>query len=80
MSKHKIADLNPRQVLWTYWASPRQMFSYQPLHKIRDYFGEKIAFYFSWLGFYTNWLFIASIAGLIVPIYGGITIAFDAPT
>ncbi|TMW63463.1 hypothetical protein Poli38472_002404 [Pythium oligandrum] len=37
----------------------------QPLHKIRYYFGEKVALYFAWLGFYTKMLVFPSIAGLI---------------
>ena len=28
----------------------------QPLENIRDYFGEKLALHFAWLGFYTNYL------------------------
>lgn len=37
----------------------------QPLSKIRFYFGEKIALYFAWLGFYTKMLIFPSIAGII---------------
>lgn len=37
----------------------------QPLNKIRFYFGEKIALYFAWLGFYTKMLVFPSIAGII---------------
>ncbi|KAJ0407910.1 hypothetical protein P43SY_009197 [Pythium insidiosum] len=38
---------------------------YLPLHKIRDYFGEKVALYFAWLGFYTKMLLFPTIAGII---------------
>lgn len=31
----------------------------------RDYFGEKIALYFAWLGHYTTWLLGASIVGAV---------------
>jgi anoctamin-10/anoctamin-7 len=32
---------------------------------VKDYFGEKIALYFTFLGHYTTWLIYASIAGFI---------------
>lgn len=42
----------------------------QPLENIRDYFGEKLALHFAWLGFYTNYLtyvfaFSAAMVGII---------------
>ena len=39
---------------------------HQPLHEVAGYFGENIAFYFAFLEFYTRWLIIPSVAGLIV--------------
>ncbi|CAG8530657.1 10262_t:CDS:10 [Ambispora gerdemannii] len=42
----------------------------QPLNEIREYFGEKLAMYFAWLGLYTSWLFVASVLGIINVIYG----------
>lgn len=41
----------------------------QPLHKIRYYFGEKIALYFAWLEFYTKMLVFPAIAGIITFVY-----------
>ena len=40
------------------------------LQRCRNYFGEKIAIYFAWLGLYTTLLVPASIAGVIAFIYG----------
>nr|CAD7574416.1 unnamed protein product [Timema californicum] len=67
------SPLNPRQVLYEYWARWGKWYKYQPLDHIRDYFGEKIAIYFAWLGFYTGWLLPAAIVGLLVFLYGVFT-------
>ena len=40
------------------------------MDQIREYFGERIALYFAFLGFYTVWLIWAAIFGLIVAIFG----------
>lgn len=62
--------LNPRQILYEYWAKWGRWYKYQPLDHIREYFGEKISIYFAWIGFYTAWLLPASIVGLLVFLFG----------
>ena len=39
---------------------------YQPIEEIRDYFGDDVGLYFSWLGVYTKALFVMSLTGLVV--------------
>ncbi|XKL65383.1 hypothetical protein PGB90_008803 [Kerria lacca] len=59
-----------RRILYLLWARASKWYKYQPLWLIRKYFGDKIALYFAWLGFYTNMLILPSIVGLCCFIYG----------
>uniref|UniRef100_G3WFL1 Anoctamin n=1 Tax=Sarcophilus harrisii TaxID=9305 RepID=G3WFL1_SARHA len=73
-------EMNQRQILYHYWAKWSKWMKYQPLHHVRRYFGEKIAFYFAWLGFYTAWLLPASLVGVVVFLVGCFTVSMDIPT
>lgn len=66
------SDIDRRRLIET-WASWGKMFYYQPLDVVRRYFGEKIAIYFAWLGYYTGMLVPAAIIGLAVFIYSVLT-------
>ncbi|CAL1535294.1 unnamed protein product [Lymnaea stagnalis] len=61
---------NPRKVLFDHWANWKNSLKFQPVDYVRLYFGEKIALYFAWLGFYTTMLVPATVVGLAVFIYG----------
>ncbi|XP_035119835.3 anoctamin-9 isoform X1 [Callithrix jacchus] len=52
------------------WAQWRGMFRKQPVNEIRDYFGEKVALYFAWLGWYTYMLVPAALMGLVIFLSG----------
>ncbi|NWX41574.1 ANO9 protein, partial [Steatornis caripensis] len=62
-----------REFLTEKWARWREIFCQQPIEEIRCYFGEKVALYFAWLGWYTYLLGIAAVVGLVVFV-AGITI------
>ncbi|XP_059559842.1 anoctamin-7 isoform X1 [Myotis daubentonii] len=72
--------LNQRQVLFQYWARWRKWHRYQPLDHVRRYFGEKVALYFAWLGFYTGWLLPAAVVGTLVFLVGCFMVFSDTPT
>ncbi|XP_076249418.1 anoctamin-4 [Calliopsis andreniformis] len=59
-----------RHLLYLIWARPSQWYKKQPLWLIRRYFGEKVALYFAWLGFYTKCLYAPAIVGLLCFMYG----------
>ncbi|KAJ3094465.1 Anoctamin-7 [Phlyctochytrium planicorne] len=68
---------NQRAWLYQNWArfrlSKGHVLLEQPLRQIRDYFGERVAYYFTWLGFYSLWLWIPSLVGILVFVYGLLT-------
>ncbi|CAM9132961.1 unnamed protein product, partial [Phaeothamnion confervicola] len=37
----------------------------QPLELVAEYFGEAVAFYFAWMAFYTRWLLLPSVVGVV---------------
>lgn len=70
----KILD---RRKLYLEWARPGKWMKKQPLCLVRRYFGDKIALYFCWLGFYTKMLIAPAIVGTLCFLYGLFTI--DSP-
>ncbi|XP_067849856.1 anoctamin-9 isoform X2 [Heptranchias perlo] len=52
------------------WAEWKCLFKKQPIDEIREYFGERIALYFAWLGWYTTMLVPAAVFGALVFLYG----------
>ncbi|KAE8606915.1 hypothetical protein XENTR_v10010926 [Xenopus tropicalis] len=59
-----------REGLKKKWARWRDIIYVQPIEEIRAYYGEKVALYFAWLGWYTIMLLYAAVVGLIVFFYG----------
>ncbi|NWU86228.1 ANO9 protein, partial [Onychorhynchus coronatus] len=59
-----------REFLKVKWARWRGLFNKQPIGKIRCYFGEKVALYFVWLGWYTYLLGFAALAGVLTFVAG----------
>ena len=57
-----------------------QIFKVQPIELIRAYFGENVALYFVFLGWYSYMLILPSIIGCIVMSYSIINTFFDIPT
>ncbi|XP_069760569.1 anoctamin-4-like isoform X3 [Narcine bancroftii] len=66
--------LNHRHLLYECWAWWGVWYKFQPLDLVRRYFGEQIGLYFAWLGWYTGMLFPAAAVGLIVFLYGVLTV------
>ncbi|XP_019757132.2 anoctamin-1 isoform X2 [Dendroctonus ponderosae] len=66
-----------RHLLFHEWASISKCIKFQPIDDIKDYFGVKLALYFTWLGFYTHMLIPASIVGILCLLYGAFTLHSD---
>ncbi|XP_075907830.1 anoctamin-9-like [Nelusetta ayraudi] len=52
------------------WARWSGLFTGQPVNDIKSYFGEKVALYYLWLGWYTKLLVPAAALGVVVFLYG----------
>ncbi|XP_014862358.1 PREDICTED: anoctamin-7-like isoform X2 [Poecilia mexicana] len=74
-----LQSLGLRQILHGYWSKWSCWRRYQPLDHIREYFGEKIALYFAWIGFYTAWLLPASLVGTLIFLLGFVLVSSDVP-
>jgi len=60
-------EVDTRHELDKTWAKSCR---FQPLWKIRNYFGEKIALYFAWCGMLIMTLWLPMLFGLAVFLYG----------
>lgn len=49
----------------TNWLSLKNILKPIDIDKIKDYYGEKLALYFAWLEFYTHWLLLPTVFGII---------------
>ena len=47
---------------------PLSYYKPQPLHLVRSYFGEKIALYYAWLGYYISMLWLPAVLGLLMSV------------
>ncbi|XP_051558538.1 anoctamin-9 isoform X1 [Myxocyprinus asiaticus] len=54
---------------WASWFAVLSLFK-QPVTDVKDYFGEKVALYYLWLGWYTRMLIPAALIGVVVFLYG----------
>uniref|UniRef100_W5K9D4 Anoctamin n=1 Tax=Astyanax mexicanus TaxID=7994 RepID=W5K9D4_ASTMX len=79
-SSDEKENRNDRQLLHEEWANYGVCFKYQPADLIRKYFGEQIGLYFTWLGVYTQLLIPASAMGIVVFIYGWLTVDTNVPS
>lgn len=60
-------ETDPRKSLNDTWTV---FYKFQPLWKIRNYFGEMIALYFAWVGEMTTSLWIPMLLGFAIFLYG----------
>lgn len=58
-NEHNLSSLRKN------WANLKALFKPQDLNGIRQYFGEKVAFYFSWMSTYMHAMSIAGIVGVV---------------
>ncbi|XP_046974010.1 anoctamin-5-like [Vanessa cardui] len=60
--------INGRQVLFYNWVGFINIWKMQPIHMIKEYFGERVAFYFSYYEFFNIMLAIITVLGTRITI------------
>lgn len=68
LNNYPLHDVEERQALEKEWMRPFYMPNAQPLDRVKNYFGEKVALYFGWLGHYTTWLITPAVLGVAAQI------------
>ncbi|XP_023651537.1 anoctamin-9-like [Paramormyrops kingsleyae] len=69
-TKFCLHEKKKQKELTQIWARWSACFQRQPITEVRSYFGEKVALYYLWLGWYTYLLIPAAILGIVVFLYG----------
>ncbi|XP_050934137.1 anoctamin-9 isoform X2 [Lates calcarifer] len=64
---HERKQQKRLQQKWARWSA---LFTGQPVNEVKSYFGEKVALYYLWLGWYTKLLVPAAALGVVVFLYG----------
>jgi len=59
-----LHDASKQVYLWNEWV--KKPWRMQPVNKIREYFGEKVGFYFGFMGYCIKWLMPVSVLGLAI--------------
>jgi hypothetical protein len=67
-ANYPLHDDLERNALQVEWMNPWSLPNNQPLEGIKNYFGEKVALYFGWLGHYTTWLSAPAFVGFVIQI------------
>ena len=79
IKEHFPVHMHERRLIYDSWMvyrfrllsgmlTSRFLDNMQPLNVIKDYYGEKMGFYFAWLIHYTGWLIPPIIIGLVIGI------------
>ena len=66
----KTDNVDTRVFLQDNWASLKNLFKVQPLAEVRDYFGEKNALYFGFVGSFITMLWFPSFIGVCLFLLG----------
>ncbi|XP_055352168.1 anoctamin-4-like [Paramacrobiotus metropolitanus] len=70
---------NLRAILYNQWGRFARFVKFQPVTYIKNYFGERVGYYFAWMEFYTLMLIPAVIVGWICLLYGAANVKGDIP-